>query len=117
MRECILPQDAAHAQTAFHRGKNGYYLERYDELMERELLPVARTVADAFEERSLLSDEQLEAAIARGLGAARPSPAVAAARTALGNLGYVWRPETEPMWEAGIPSLTDYVRRYVPPPP
>ena len=41
---------------------------------------------------------------------------VTAARTALGRLGYVWRPETEPMWEAGIPNLMDYVQRYVPAP-
>ena len=102
MRRCIVRQDAAQAQTAFDRGKNGYYLERYDELMERELLPVARAVADAFEGRSLLNDEQLEAAIARGLGPACRLPAVAAARAVLGDLGYVWRPETEPTWEAGI---------------
>ena len=96
--------------------KNGYYLERYDELMERELLAPARTVADAFEERSLLSDGQLETAIARGLGAGCRPPAVAAARTTLGNLGYVWRPEIEPRWEAGIPNLMNYVQRHVSPP-
>ena len=75
--------------------------------------PLARTVADAFDERSLLSDEQLEAAILRGLEAARGRLAVAAARTALSSLGYVWRPETEPRWEAGIPNLMSYVQRYV----
>ncbi len=116
VRQRIVQEDVAHARTAFDRGKNGYYLERYDELMERELLLVARTVADAFEERSLLSDEQLEAAIAQGLGATHGPSDVAAARTALGHLGYVWRPETEPRWEAGIPNLMNYVQRYVPPP-
>ena len=79
-------------------------------------MPIARTVADAFEERSLLSDEQIEAAILRGLGTARGPSAVAAARTALGSLGYVWRPEIEPRWEAGIPNLMNYVQRYVPAP-
>ena len=38
---------------------------------------------------------------------------MAAARTALGHLGYVRRPETEPMWEAGIPSLMSDVQQYV----
>ena len=33
-RHRIVREDAARAQTAFDRGKNGDYLERYDELME-----------------------------------------------------------------------------------
>ena len=113
MRQCVVREDAVRAQAAFDREKNGYCLERYDELMERDLLPVARALADAFEERSLLTDEQIEAAIARGMGEACRPERVAPVRTALGHLGYIWRPETEPMWEAGIPSLMNYVRQYV----
>ena len=101
------------AQTAFDRRRNGYSLERYDELMELELLPVARAVADAFEARSLLDDAQLTAAVRRGLGEACSPERVAQTRTALRHLGYVWRPDTEPKWEAGIPSLMDYVQAYV----
>ena len=101
------------AQAAFDRRRNGYYLERYDELMDLELLPVARAVADAFEARSLLDDAQLTAAVRRGLGEACSPERVAQTRTALRHLGYVWRPDTEPKWEAGIPSLMDYVQAYV----
>ena len=68
MRRRVVRADTARAQASFDRSKNGYYLERYDELVDRDLLPVARTVADAFAQRSLLNDEQLHAAIARGLG-------------------------------------------------
>ena len=114
MRQRIAQSDVERARSAFDRGKNGYYLERYDELMDRALLPVARAVADAFEARSLLNDQALEIAVARGLGEERRPDDVAAARTALGHLGYIWRPETEPMWEAGIPSLMRYVQRYAP---
>ena len=113
MRQRIVRADAACAQAIFDRRKNGYYLERFDELVDRGLLPVARTVADAFAERNLLNDEQLETAITQGLGDARHPEKVAAARTALSHLGYVWRPEIEPMWEAGIPNLMTYVQRYV----
>ena len=113
MRQRIVRADAACAQAIFDRRKNGYYLERFDELVDRGLLPVARTVADAFAERNLLNDEQLETAITQGLGDARHPEMVAAARTALSHLGYVWRPEIEPMWEAGIPNLMTYVQRYV----
>ena len=112
MRRRIVRADTARAQTSFDRSKNGYYLERYDELVDRDLLPVARTVADAFAQRNLLNDEQLHAAIAQGLGDERRTVDVAAARAALSHLGYVWRPETEPMWEAGIPNLMSYVQRY-----
>ena len=111
-RRRLTRADVHAARAAVDRQKNGYYLERYDELMERGLLPVARAVADAFEGRSLLNDAQLNAALQRGLGGACGQDRVAAARTALRHLGYVWRPETEPMWEAGIPSIMDYVQEY-----
>ena len=116
MRRRVVRADTARAQARFDRSKNGYYLERYDELVDRGLLPVARSVADAFAQRSLLNDEQLDTAIARGLGDARRPEDIAAARTALSHLGYIWRPETEPTWEAGIPNLMTYVQRYAPAP-
>ena len=65
---------------------------------------MARAVADAFEARSLLDDAQLTAAVRRGLGEACSPERVAQTRTALRHLGYVWRPDTEPKWEAGIPA-------------
>ena len=112
----ITRADVGTAQAGVDRRKNGYYLERYDELMERGLLRVARAVADAFEDRDLLDDERLEAAIRRGSGEGCTPERIAEARTALRHLGYVWRPEAEPTWEAGIPSLMDYMRAYVPGP-
>lgn len=115
-RRYVVRTDVGAAQAGVDRRKNGYYLERYDELMERNLLPVARAVADAFEDRELLDDEQLEAAIQRGSGDTCTPERIAEARTALRHLGYVWRPEAEPTWEAGIPSLMDYMRAYVPDP-
>ena len=111
-RRRITRAEVDAAQATVERRKNGYCLERYDELMERGLLPVARAVADAFEGRSLLNDAQLNAAVQRGLGEACSPDRVAEARTALRHLGYVWRPETEPMWEAGIPSIMGYVQEY-----
>ena len=115
-RRYVVRTDVGAAQAGVDRRKNGYYLERYDELMERGLLRVARAVADAFEDRSLLDDERLEAAIRRGAGEGCTPERIAEARTALRHLGYVWRPEAEPTWEAGIPSLMDYMRAYVPDP-
>ena len=111
----VTRADVDAARAGVDRRKNSYYLERYDELMERDLLRVAAAVADEFADRILLDDEGLEAAIRRGLGETTGArERIAEARTALRRLGYVWRPETEPTWEAGIPSLMDYMRAYVP---
>ena len=110
----VTRADVDAAQAGVDRGKNSYYLERYDELMERGLLRAAAAVADVFADRALLDDEGLEAAIRRGLGETCAPERIAEARTALRHLGYVWRPGAEPVWEAGIPSLMEYMRAYVP---
>ncbi len=39
---------------------------------------------------------------------------MAEAKNTLRDLGYVWRTETRPLWEPGIPSLMDYVRVHAP---
>ena len=101
------------ARPAVDREQNDYYLDRYEELETLRLLPVARTVAEAFDTRPLLDDLQLETAIRRGLDAA-PGSDPTEAKDTLRNVGYVWRPEAKPVWEPGIPSLMDYVREHAP---
>ena len=102
------------ARTALDREKDDYYLDRYEELETLRLLPAARAVADVFETRPLVDDVQLETAIRRGLDAASGPERIAAAKDSLRNLGYVWRPGAEPVWEPGIPSLMDYVLAHAP---
>ncbi|MXW34233.1 MAG: hypothetical protein F4Z60_00960 [Chloroflexi bacterium] len=104
---------ATAVQTAVNREKDDYYLDRYEELETLRLLPVARSVAEAFDTRPLLDDVQLETAIRRGL-AAVPEADSTTAKDLLRNVGYVWRPEAKPVWEPGIPSLMDYVREHAP---
>ena len=106
--------ETAAAQTDFERGKNNYYLDRYEELENLRLLPVARAVADAFGAQPLLDDAELEAAVLMGLRASGGADGVTKVRDAIRDLGYVWRPEATPAWEPGIPSLMDYVRTYTP---
>ena len=111
----LITRSAADAvQAAFDREKNDYYLDRYEELEKLQLLPVARAVADAFEARALLDDAAFGAAVVEGVGSPDNADEVTAAKDALRDLGYVWRPEATPMWEPGIPSLMDYVRAYAP---
>ncbi|MYH29974.1 MAG: ATP-binding protein [Acidobacteria bacterium] len=104
---------ATAVQTAVNRDKDDYYLDRYEELETLRLLPVARSVAEAFDTHPLLDDVQLETAIRRGL-AAVPEADSTTAKDLLRNVGYVWRPEAKPVWEPGIPSLMDYVREHAP---
>ncbi len=110
-----LTRSAADAvQSAFDREKNDYYLDRYEELEKLDLLPVARTVAEAFGAQPMLDDSQLETAIHKGPGTSDDADGMRSAKDALRELGYIWRPEATPMWEPGIPSLMDYVREYTP---
>ena len=101
-------------QAGFDRARDDYYLDRYEELEKRRLLPVARAVADAFDGRPRMDDPTLDAALRQGLRAGPDAERVAAVRDTLRDLGYVWRPEAVPLWEPGIPSLMDYVCEYTP---
>ena len=110
-----LTRAAADAvQSTFDREKNDYYLDRYEELEKLNLLPVARTVAEAFGAQPLLDDSQLETAIHEGRGTSDDADGMTPTKDTLRDLGYDWRPEATPMWEPGIPSLMDYVREYTP---
>ena len=105
--------EAAAARTDFERERNNYYLDRYEELENLRLLPVARAVADAFGAQPLLEDAEIEAAVLTGLRTSGGTDGMTEARDAIRDLGYVWRSEATPAWEPGIPSLMDYVRTYV----
>ena len=103
------------ALRSFREIQRLYFLDRYDELRSRDLLPAARAVAAAFAKgRSELSDEDLRAAVARGLGKKPGAGKTAAAERELRHLGFVWRAGVEPVREPGIPSLMDYVLEHAP---
>ena len=105
--EAVLP--------SFRETQRLYYLDRYDELGSRNLLPAARAVAAAFAKgRPELSDEDLRSAVARGVGKKPDADQTAAAERELRHLGFVWRAGVERVWEPGIPSLLDYVLEHAP---
>ena len=110
----ITRADVEAIRPDFEQKKGRYYLQRYNELQDQGLLPAARAVAEAFEERERLDGAQLEAAVRRGLGGRDGEKRTAATAKTLGHLGYIWRPDAVPTWEAGIPSLMDYVRTHTP---
>ncbi len=110
----ITRTDVEAVRADFDQKKGRYYLQRYNELQDQGLLTAARAVAEAFEKRDRLDGAQLEAAVRRGLGEPGGGRRAAAAAKTLGHLGYIWRPDAVPTWEAGIPSLMDYVRTHAP---
>ena len=110
----ITRADVEAVRPDLDQKKGRYYLQRYNELHDQGLLPAARAVAEAFEGRERLDGAQLEAAVRRGLGERGDEKLTAAKAKALGHLGYIWRPDAVPTWEAGIPSLMDYVRTHAP---
>ena len=101
--------------TDFARTKGEFYARRFEELAVRQLLPVGRSIADAFRGRPVLTRTELEDAIGAGLH--DPAGAAGEMNRALGtlrDLGFVWRVEARTEWEPGIPSLLDYVREHAP---
>lgn len=108
----ITQKDVEAVQADFEKKRGHYYLQRYNELQQQGLLPVARAVAEAFKEHEHLDNEQLQAAVLRGLDEQGSEKRALEAATTLGNLGYIWQPNAVPNWEAGIPSLMDYVHMH-----
>lgn len=98
----------APARPYFSAAKDDYYLNRVEELEQERLLPVGKSVAEAFLNRPALTASQLQDAVESGLGAGADPPGVDRVINVLRDLGFVWRVEGRMDWEPGIPSLMDY---------
>ena len=101
------------AAAEFESRKNNYYLQRLHELRRRNLLGVARRVAEAFRNRSTIPVTELDGVIAE---AANGEVDVVETGDALEHLGFVWETKGVPDWEPGIPSLMDYILEHAPAP-
>ena len=112
-RQRITTADTEACQSVFDSEKTDYYLDRFNELEEVELLEAARSVAELFAERQRVRREEILAAVRRAPGFADREKAVAARRT-LDHLGFVWQGRGTTDWEPGIPSLMDFIRQEVP---
>ena len=112
-RQRVETADTAACRSVFESEKKDYYLDRFNELEEAELLEAARSVAESFADRQQVGREEILAAVRRGPGFEDREKAVAARRT-LDHLGFVWQAAGTPYREAGIPSLMDYLLEFVP---
>ena len=105
--------DTEACQSLFESERNHYYLDRYHELKDEELLEVALSVAELFAERQQVNFKEILAAVRRAPGFDDGEKAAAAQRT-LDHLGFLWQAAGTPHWEPGIPSLMDYIREFAP---
>ena len=111
----VSPDSVDAALPGFREIQRLYYLDRYDEMGSRDLLPAACAVPAAFAKGgSELSDQDLRTAVARGLGKKPGAAKTVAAERELRHLGFIWRAGAEPVREPGIPSLMDYVLERAP---
>lgn len=111
----VTPEVVEAATPEVVTQQRDYYLDRYDELDRLDLLPAARSVADAFADEPQITNDALKDAVRSGLGDAADREEFAAALETLRHLGLVWRAGGgDPGWEPGIPSLMDYLREQVP---
>ncbi len=103
------------ARPDFEDTKGNYYLHRFFELQERNLLGAGQAVARAFVDapNGVLSGSRLHRVIAESLGVA-DGPDVQRARRVLSDLGFIWGTRAKPGWEPGIPSLMDYILEFAP---
>ena len=109
----ITIADTEACQSLFESEKNHYYLDRYHELEDADLLEVACSVAELFAERQQVNSREILAAVRRAPGFDDGEKAAAARRT-LDHFGFLWPAAGTPHWEPGIPSLMDYIREFVP---
>lgn len=101
------------ATGAFEADRHTYYLDRYEELRVRSLLPAARAVAAAFATAETITDPELDDALDEA--ATNDGPPRAEVEETLRHLGYIWRSGGVPRWEPGIPSLMDFILEYTAP--
>ena len=105
----ITPEilEKASPQVEFER--QDYYLDRFHELVERDLLPASMAVGTLY---SGGESQFNQAKLQETLLASGAAPTEQEAREqlhALSALGYIWNPPPLPVWEPGIPSLMSYV--------
>ncbi len=106
------------AQPRFQWARNLFYVERYRELQEAELLTAAGGVAAAFAGSEWATAQQISKALQESLdreGLAGGRESVNESQRLLCDLGYIWLVDrqSQPGYEPGIPSLMRYVERAV----
>ena len=113
-KRTITSAETEAAQPEFDRRQGLYYLERFNELADHDLLGAAHALAEAFLERQALHHAELREIALSGLGETAGAEQVSDALRTLRHLGFIWQSGPDPRWEPGIPSLMQYIREHAP---
>ncbi len=105
----VTPGLVAGALSAFADKRDLYYLDRFNELREGDILSAAQAVARVFRERKVLTYDDVRDALGEGLGPGGGRDAIRRGWRRLEQLGFLWQPQPRPLYEPGIPSLVDYL--------
>ena len=122
-KETIDDSVVASATATFDQKRGTYYRHRRNELQRAGLLNVAAALADAFGERTTMTQAKVDEAIVRARPddiPGRPDDAhdsepldratAIRVRDHLAAVGYVWNPPGEgDVWRPGIPSLMRHI--------
>ena len=106
--------DVDRARPLFEQARNRLYSSKLDELRDEGLVGFAAALTDSYRDSEVLSIAEINRVLGRVLeeqGTARTESTVAAVRTRLHDLGYIWSSGNEdvPSYGSGIPSLMSYV--------
>lgn len=93
--------------------KKYFYRDRYNEIKEARLAPLATALGTAFSEKTSLAEHRLEQLLHKTALPSEMTPEEA--ETILHELGYIWQgdPDNESNWIPGIPSLMKYIEQRV----
>ena len=95
---------------AFDYKEGMLYLEYYEELRQKHMVPVALSIAQAFEGREAISDIELHDTVAGEPVGVNPPDIVLETVRELRKLDYIWQGSEKSVWHPGIPSLMTYVQ-------
>lgn len=108
--------DVDHARPRFERARNRFYSLRFEELRNEGLVGYATALADSFRDSDKLGAAEIDRVLGQVLeekGTTPSESAVAAVRTRLHDLEYIWSSceEETPSYISGIPGLMSYVAK------
>ena len=104
----LTSQHVERAQESFTQEKDLYYLERYQELKDNNLLSLAESTGKILlGNTGPIDEELLEQALQDETQQARKT--IQKGIKTFKTLGYLWMPGTAPEYEPGIPSLMTYI--------
>ena len=105
----VSPDIVRRARPEVEEQRADYYVDRYREMQDADLLPAAVALGRLYAAGSGEHDEQTIRQALQDAGAAPDETTAKRLVSELSDLGYLWQTPASTLWEPGIPSLVDYM--------